>query len=143
MKLGSKYFDSIRAKPAGEAAARPAGPTCQWKGCRDVGLYKAPVGRGHEGKYYLFWATVEADLMWLAILGVVTSVVSAFFYLRVVVAMYFDAPDEAAPVERYAVVTAALIATSAGTLVLGLWPQPLLDLAQSSVWPILSHSAGF
>jgi hypothetical protein len=54
MKLDSKYFDSIRAKPAGEEAARPAGPACQWKGCRDVGIYKAPVGRGHEGKYYLF-----------------------------------------------------------------------------------------
>jgi hypothetical protein len=54
MKLDSKYFDSIRAKPAREEAARPAGPACQWKGCRDVGIYKAPVGRGHEGKYYLF-----------------------------------------------------------------------------------------
>jgi curved DNA-binding protein CbpA len=54
MKLDSKYFDSIRAKPAGDAPARPAGPTCQWKGCQDVGLYRAPVGRGQEGKYYLF-----------------------------------------------------------------------------------------
>jgi curved DNA-binding protein CbpA len=54
MKLDSKYFDSIRAKPAGDAPARPAGPACQWKGCQDVGLYRAPVGRGQEGKYYLF-----------------------------------------------------------------------------------------
>src|SRR5262245_43074808 len=53
MKLDSKYFDSVRAKPAGETAARPAGPTCQWKGCQDVGLYRAPVGRGQEGKYFL------------------------------------------------------------------------------------------
>jgi curved DNA-binding protein CbpA len=54
MKLDSKHFDSLRAKPAGEAPAPSAGPTCQWKGCRSVGLYKAPVGRGQEGKYYLF-----------------------------------------------------------------------------------------
>jgi curved DNA-binding protein CbpA len=54
MKLDSKHFDSIRAKPAGEEAARAAGPTCQWKGCQDAGLYRAPVGRGQEGKYYLF-----------------------------------------------------------------------------------------
>ena len=54
MKLDSKYFDSIRAKPAGEAPTHRAGPTCQWKGCQDVGLYRAPVGRGQEGKYYLF-----------------------------------------------------------------------------------------
>jgi hypothetical protein len=54
MKLDSKHFDSLRAKPAGEAPAPAAGPTCQWKGCQSVGLYKAPVGRGQEGKYYLF-----------------------------------------------------------------------------------------
>jgi curved DNA-binding protein CbpA len=54
MKLDSKHFDSLRAKPAGEAPARAAGPACQWKGCRDAGLYRAPVGRGQEGKYYLF-----------------------------------------------------------------------------------------
>jgi hypothetical protein len=52
MKLDSKYFDSIRAKPRERPA--PTGPTCQWKGCHNVGLHKAPVGRGQEGKYYLF-----------------------------------------------------------------------------------------
>jgi hypothetical protein len=54
MKLDSKYFDSLRAKPAGATPAPTVGPTCQWKGCQSVGLYKAPVGRGQEGKYYLF-----------------------------------------------------------------------------------------
>jgi hypothetical protein len=54
MKLDSKYFDSLRAKPARETPAPAAGPKCQWKGCQSVGLYKAPVGRGQEGKYYLF-----------------------------------------------------------------------------------------
>jgi hypothetical protein len=54
MKLDSKYFDSLRAKPAGETPAPAAGPACQWKGCLGAGLYRAPVGRGQEGKYYLF-----------------------------------------------------------------------------------------
>jgi hypothetical protein len=54
MKLDSKYFDAVRAKPAGEEPAKAAAPACQWKGCRDGGLYRAPVGRGQEGKYYLF-----------------------------------------------------------------------------------------
>ncbi|MFZ1106160.1 MAG: J domain-containing protein [Hyphomicrobiaceae bacterium] len=53
MKLDSKYFDSVRAK-RGEEPAKAAGPACQWKGCQDGGLYRAPVGRGQEGKYYLF-----------------------------------------------------------------------------------------
>ena len=51
MKLDSKYFDSIRSKPA---EAQPSGPACQWKGCKAAGLYRAPKGRGREGKYYLF-----------------------------------------------------------------------------------------
>ena len=55
MKLDSKHFDSLRAKPAGEEVApHPAAPTCQWKGCTNAGLYRAPMGRGKEGKYYLF-----------------------------------------------------------------------------------------
>jgi DnaJ-domain-containing protein 1 len=54
MKLDSKHFDSLRAKSTGETPAKTAGPACQWKGCQEAGLYKAPVGRGQEGKYYLF-----------------------------------------------------------------------------------------
>jgi NADH-quinone oxidoreductase subunit N len=101
-----------------------------------------PTG-GFVGKFYLFWATVEADLVWLATLGVLTSVVSAFFYLRVVVTMYFDDPKQNAPVRTYAAVAAALVITSVATLLLGLWPQPFLDLAQNAVWPILVHRSGF
>lgn len=101
-----------------------------------------PTG-GFVAKYYLFWATVEANLVWLAVLGVLTSVVSAAFYLRVVVAMYFHDPEQETPVRRYATVAAALVAASAATLLLGLWPQPFLEFAQSSVWPVLAHNVGF
>jgi DnaJ domain len=54
MKLDSKHFDSVRAKPAGDLASPTAAPICQWKGCCNSGLYRAPMGRGREGKYYLF-----------------------------------------------------------------------------------------
>ncbi|MBX9591335.1 MAG: J domain-containing protein [Hyphomonadaceae bacterium] len=54
MKLDSKYFDSLRAKPDGAEAPQPAGPVCQWKGCQSVGRHRAPMGRGREGQYYLF-----------------------------------------------------------------------------------------
>src|SRR5262245_60603326 len=54
MKLDSKYFDSIRVKPADAQASRPIGPVCQWKGCQAAGAHRAPMGRGNEGKYYLF-----------------------------------------------------------------------------------------
>jgi DnaJ domain len=54
MKLDSKYFDSIRTKPAEEQPAQPTGPVCQWKGCQGAGGHRAPMGRGREGQYYLF-----------------------------------------------------------------------------------------
>jgi hypothetical protein len=54
MKLDSKHFDSLRAKPASAEAAPVEGPVCQWKGCQAVGTHRAPMGRGRENQYYLF-----------------------------------------------------------------------------------------
>lgn len=55
MKLNSKYFDSIRAKPGTRtSSAKPQARPCQWKGCNGHGLYRAPMGRGQEGRFYLF-----------------------------------------------------------------------------------------
>lgn len=60
MKLSSKYFDSIRVAPKRGRGAREEAepnvdaPVCQWKGCKKAGLYRAPMGRGRDGEYYLF-----------------------------------------------------------------------------------------
>lgn len=53
MKLDSKYFDSIRSKPASAETPPTTGPACQWKGCNAIGAHRAPKGRGREGQYYL------------------------------------------------------------------------------------------
>ena len=53
MKLNSKYFDAIRVK--GKRKAEPArAPECAWEGCNEAGVYKAPMGRDHEGQYLNF-----------------------------------------------------------------------------------------
>ena len=55
MKLGSKYFDSIRIKPDIERRAEAArAPECHWPGCEEIGSHKAPKGRGREGEYFLY-----------------------------------------------------------------------------------------
>ena len=54
MKLDSKYFDGIRVKPAEDRRARPREAPCQWSGCANAGTHKAPMGRGREGRYFLF-----------------------------------------------------------------------------------------
>ncbi|MCA0405570.1 MAG: NADH-quinone oxidoreductase subunit NuoN [Proteobacteria bacterium] len=58
-------------------------------------LIGIPPLAGFFGKFYVFAAAVEAKLFALAVIGIVSSVVSAFYYLRVVKVMYFDAPAPA------------------------------------------------
>jgi NADH-quinone oxidoreductase subunit N len=88
-----------------------------------------PTG-GFFGKYYLFLAAVGGGLGWLAIIGVATSVISAFFYLRVIVDMTMREPESETPGTIYPAVIAALSVTALGTLVLGVWPGPWLQMAQ-------------
>ena len=52
MKLDSKYFDKIRVKPSAEKKAADTIPQCDWPDCPRPGRHKAPMGRGHEGKFY-------------------------------------------------------------------------------------------
>ena len=90
-----------------------------------------PPMAGFFGKYYVFLAAVKADMTWLAIVGVMTSLVSAYYYLRLVVVMYFKEGEsdlEAAPTRRslVAVTIAAFFA-----LQLGLYPSFVVDIAQS------------
>lgn len=92
-----------------------------------------PFG-GFIAKWYVFTAAVEAGQTWLAIIGVLTSVVSVFFYLRVIVMMYMTAgttPLRIRAVPRIA--GAALIASAAIILYLGVLPTRVLDWAAASI----------
>jgi NADH-quinone oxidoreductase subunit N len=94
-----------------------------------------PPTVGFIGKWYIFSAAVSAGYYGLAIIGVLTSVISVFFYLRVVVMMYMADRDQAAPVP--APVTGlgmvALAASIVVILYLGVLPTPVLDLAAESI----------
>jgi NADH-quinone oxidoreductase subunit N len=96
-----------------------------------VSLTGIPVTAGFVGKFYLFGAAVSSGWVVLAIVGVLTSVVSAYYYLRVVVAMYMEPPlgeDDFAAVPAAAVL--ALVLSAGVTLLFGLWPTPVLTLAR-------------
>ncbi|NIO71130.1 MAG: NADH-quinone oxidoreductase subunit NuoN [Anaerolineae bacterium] len=96
-------------------------------------LAGVPPLAGFFGKFYMFSAAVQAGFVGLAIIGVLNSVVSAFFYLRVIVHMYMREPVvEARPVLAPPLALAIALATL-GTIVLGLLPTPLLTLAQQSI----------
>jgi NADH-quinone oxidoreductase subunit N len=89
-----------------------------------------PPFAGFFGKYYVFLAAVKANMAWLAILGVMTSLVSVYYYLRLVVLMYFregDADlDSPAPMASMI----ALVAAAAVIVVLGLYPSLIVDLTR-------------
>ena len=93
-----------------------------------------PPTAGFIGKWYIFSAAVSAGYYWLAIVGVLTSVVSVFFYLRVVVMMYMsDRGTIAAPPRVRAMGMAALVLSIGAIFYLGVLPTPVLDIAAESI----------
>jgi NADH-quinone oxidoreductase subunit N len=93
-----------------------------------LSLTGVPPTVGFVGKFYLFRAAVEADLIWLALVGVVTSLISAYYYLRVVVVMYMRAGEPEVRSEGW--LDAGLGLTAVATVLLGILPGPLLSLAE-------------
>ncbi|GAA2867569.1 NADH-quinone oxidoreductase subunit NuoN [Streptosporangium fragile] len=93
-----------------------------------------PLTSGFFGKYAVFAAAVSGGALPLVIVGVVSSAIAAFFYVRVIVLMFFsepaaDGPSIAAPT----VGTSAVVAlAAAATVVLGVFPQPVLDIADQA-----------
>jgi NADH-quinone oxidoreductase subunit N len=90
---------------------------------------------GFWGKLYVFRAAVEAGMTWLAILGVLNSAVSAFYYLGVLVQMYMREPAPAAegesqpaPVNLGIAIGAAVLLAALVTVGLGVWPAPVATL---------------
>ncbi|MGQ9713474.1 MAG: NADH-quinone oxidoreductase subunit N [Anaerolineae bacterium] len=94
-----------------------------------LSLTGMPPLAGFLGKLYVFSAAVKNGLLWLAIAGVLNAVVSAFYYLRVVLVMAFRPLEgERHPASCPALRT-ALVLSAVGTVILGLWPSPLLQMA--------------
>jgi NADH-quinone oxidoreductase subunit N len=87
-----------------------------------------PPFAGFFGKYYVFAGAVEAGYTWLAIIGVLMSVVSAYYYLRIVVLMYFKEQTSVLdlPVPTLGLVSLALSAVA--LLVFGIFPSSVLNL---------------
>ncbi len=89
-----------------------------------------PTG-GFTAKYYVFGAAVDSGLIWLVVIGVLTSVVSGFYYLRVVYLMFMM--DGEPEFETKPAVNLAVIITVIGTLLLGLWPALTIEAARDAV----------
>lgn len=95
-----------------------------------VSLLGIPPTIGFWAKLYIFGAAVKTGLAWLAVVGVLNSVLSAYYYLRVVRAMFFVPPRESAPLEASRPLAAALAFCAVGVLFFGVLPFSLLRMAE-------------
>jgi NADH-quinone oxidoreductase subunit N len=97
-------------------------------------LIGVPLTGGFFAKFYVFQAALDAHLVGLTIIGLINSAVAAFYYLKIVLAMYMREPGEAmndltppSLTTRFAIWGSAI-----GVLVLGIFPSALLSFASSS-----------
>ena len=97
-----------------------------------------PPTVGFITKVYLFGAAVNAGLEWLVVLAVINSVVSAYYYLRVIKTMYLAPPRSPEPISSDLPIRLAVTVTVACVLAFGLFPAPLLDLARTAARALLS-----
>jgi NADH-quinone oxidoreductase subunit N len=91
-----------------------------------------PPTAGFMGKFWLFGAAIESGYVWLAVIGVLNSAVSLYYYIRIVVYMMLkNEPTGSEPRQSPALAVALGVAVAA-TLLLGVYPQPLFEFAQAS-----------
>ena len=99
MRVGGRAVENIRDLAG---LARTDGTMAFFLAMLMFSLAGIPPLAGFFAKFYVFYAAVEAHLYWLAVIGFVTSVVAAFYYLQIVKIIYFDEPaasfDRPAPV---------------------------------------------
>jgi NADH-quinone oxidoreductase subunit N len=97
-------------------------------------LIGIPLTGGFFGKFYIFKAAVDSNLIWLAILGALNSAVAAYYYLRVLVVMYMKEPGDAVETSQPMApgISFTLWASALGTLLLGIFPSAVLDFVRNS-----------
>ena len=96
-----------------------------------LSLIGVPLTGGFFGKFYIFKAALDADLVWLTILGLLNSAVAAYYYLRIIVVMYMQEPGESTSTLQppSAGIRTTLWAAAVGTLILGIFPSLVLKFA--------------
>lgn len=111
-----------------------------------LSLLGLPATGGFLGKFFAFQAALDAHgiygkwIIWLVVIAAINSVIGAYYYLRVIIAMYFWEPSQDYKPSRVApAVTFALLICAAGTLYLGLFPARVLALGRSAAESLLAR----
>jgi NADH-quinone oxidoreductase subunit N len=94
-----------------------------------ISLTGIPPTAGFVAKLLVFNSAIEANLVWLAIIGVLNSVISAYYYLRVVLLMFTKDPSEATTFQPSPALAFATTVAAVGVLAIGVYPMYLVDAA--------------
>jgi len=97
-----------------------------------ISLIGMPPAVGFMAKFYIFRGAVQSGLLWLVVLAVLNSVISAYYYLRVVKVMWFGEPASDEKVPSSGALRLALAISCLGVLVLGIIPGYIMNLAESA-----------
>ncbi|MFH1725918.1 MAG: NADH-quinone oxidoreductase subunit N [Elusimicrobiota bacterium] len=108
-----------------------------------LSLAGIPPMAGFIGKFYLFAAAVKGGFYWLAVVAVLNSVVSIYYYMGVVRHMFFHSPRAAEPAPVGALLYSTLAVAAVGVFVVGVYPEPFLEAVKLSAEFFPQVSAGF
>jgi NADH-quinone oxidoreductase subunit N len=92
-----------------------------------------PPTAGFIGKFYVFMEAINSGYTYLAVIAVIFSVISAFFYLRVVMYMYMKEPKEEVTLSSSSTLNFALVITTLFVLFSGVFPSFLLNIVRASI----------
>jgi NADH-quinone oxidoreductase subunit N len=100
-----------------------------------MSLAGVPPMAGFFSKFYVFSAAIDAELYALTVIGLLNSILGAYYYLRVMVFMYMREPEPGAPIAtpmKSGMVASALVIAAAFVIVIGVFPDTLLAMAQAA-----------
>jgi NADH:ubiquinone oxidoreductase subunit 2 (subunit N) len=106
-----------------------------------LSLGGTPPTAGFMGKFRLFAVAIDSGYIWLAVAAVLNSVLSLYYYLRIVMFMYLKTETAGSEPELSPLLGATLVVAVAGTLVLGVYPTLLIDAADASARVLGARSA--
>ena len=92
-----------------------------------------PPLAGFFGKFYIFVAAIESNMTFLAVIGIIASVISAFYYLRIVKIIYFDEPKD--EFDGFSIRSLNILFYTSSFLIIAffIYPVPVLSVAEYAV----------
>lgn len=97
-----------------------------------LSLAGIPPLAGFIGKFYIFASAIKSDMAWLAVVGVVNAVVAAYYYFRVIRAMYLVPSRLSVKITPSVAVTFVILISLIATIIIGIYPAPFLNLISDS-----------